>query len=232
MRYPHGLIGPAGEQALRSALAASTALAPVTPGFGEVNQLWNTSLRGAADSAAYFVPLSSVGLPGPPITLMFEMKNLRSWIYPTSAEIYQLLDKALRLQQAHPGQPLVPVFCCRRHHATLPWMAHQLGFLAIEMDIQFVGDVAEEPLNEVRSELHFLDLNLGSGPSLRIRDRLRSAAVQAALPRIATTWDTTTSGPLAPLISGARSASSNRARIAAVEALRRGARDLGLQGGW
>ncbi len=106
------------------------------------------------------------------MTVLFEVKNLRSWIYPSAEELYQLLHKAVVLQIARPEQPIVPVFVCRKAHQTTFWMSYQLGFVTIDMDIQFVGDVEEDELLEVRNELYFRDLAPGCGPSLRVRDRL------------------------------------------------------------
>ena len=43
------------------------------------------------------------------------------------------------------------------------WMAQQLGFVVIDMGIQFADKVGEEELLEVRSALHFHDLAHGRG---------------------------------------------------------------------
>ena len=69
-------------------------------------------------------------------------------------------------------------------------MAQQLGFMAISMDIQYAGDVPEEEVYEVRSELHFQDLASGSGPSLRVRDRLKNTFPNSAH-KIAAQWAAT-----------------------------------------
>ncbi|MGI8308961.1 hypothetical protein [Saccharopolyspora hattusasensis] len=112
------------------------------------------------------------------------MKNIRSQIYPSSQELYQLLNKARILQEAHPDQPIAPVFVCRKTHRTSFWMAQQLGFLIIERGAQFAGTVEdEETLHKVRIELHFQDLLPGNGPSLRVRDRFRDT-----LPKYAATY--------------------------------------------
>jgi hypothetical protein len=39
--------------------------------------------------------------------VLIEVKNLRHWIYPSSDEIFQLLDKAAQLQLRHPDQQFV-----------------------------------------------------------------------------------------------------------------------------
>lgn len=99
-RHPHGFIGPAGEQALRSAIWASAALQPAAPDAGEVKKLLGVALPGPLDSAGFLVPLDRNGIPQTPVTILFEVKNIRSWIYPTAEELYQLLYKAVVLQTA------------------------------------------------------------------------------------------------------------------------------------
>jgi len=140
------------------------------------------------------------------VTVLVEVKNIRSWVYPGASELYQLLHKALLLHQAQPQAPLVPVFVCRRAHPTTFWMAKQLGFVVIDMNRQYAGDVGEQELLDVRNELHFNDLYAGAGPSLRVRDRFTKV-----LPRIATTmaaqWSTTAATPeLATLLEQLRAA--------------------------
>ena len=163
---------------------------------------------------------------------MIEVKNLRSWLYPNAAEVFQLLDKALRLQQTNPELPLVPILIRRRAHNTLYWMGHQLGFVTIPMNTQFVGDVDSDALDEVRVGLHFDDLRIGTGPSLRIRDRLNSERLHAALPRIADAWLATASNPaMASVISSIRGAGTTPERLRRVDELRVAASAYGHQGG-
>lgn len=116
-RYPQGLIGPAGEAAVRGAVLSAGSLQPATPGAGEVARLLGTQLPGAVDSAGYMVPFTN-GVPGAPVTLLIEVKNIRSWVYPTSIELYQLLHKASVLQLAHPDQHIMPVLACRKAQVT------------------------------------------------------------------------------------------------------------------
>lgn len=230
-RYPQGLIGPAGEQALRSAISASGALQPASPGAGEVTRLLGVTLPGSLDSGGYLVPLSAGGLPQSPVTVLFEVKNLRSWIYPSAKELYQLLHKAVVLQTAHPEQPIVPVFVCRRAHKTTFWMAQQLGFVTIEMGIQFVGDVTEDELLEVRNELHFQDLARGHGPSLRIQDRL-SDTLPRTSPQVAEQWAATASDASMIELIGKLRRSSREEHEMLLADLRQANTDLGRRGGW
>lgn len=231
-RHPHGLIGPAVERAVRSGILLSGALQPAVPGAEEVKSLLGTRLKGPSDSAGYLVPLTD-GLPGAPITILFEVKNLRSWIYPSSHELYQLLDKAAALQRARPAQAVVGVLVCRRTHKTTYWMARQLGFIVIEMDIQFAGPVNGDDLDEIRNELHFTDIREGDGPSLRVRDRFASSRIPTLAPTIATTWRATAlNDRYASLFAMAREAGQSTKRLRAVDMIRALARAEGLRGGW
>jgi len=75
-RSPHGLIGPAGETAVRRALIESTALQPASPAAGPVSEILNVRLNGAADSGGFMNPLRG-GLPQPPVTVLIEVKSIR-----------------------------------------------------------------------------------------------------------------------------------------------------------
>lgn len=230
-RHPHGLIGPAGEHAVRSAILSAETVLPTAPGAGEVGYILGTRLTGKLDSAGLMVPMVK-GLPEEPVTLLFEVKNLRSWIYPSSSELYQLLHKGIVLQKAQPTQPIVPILACRRAHKTSFWMAKQLGFVIIDMGVQFGGDVDETALDDIRNELHFTDLRAGSGPSLRVRDRLRDT-LPGICTKIADEWQTTAmTEPLSDAIEDVRAARSTKSRLRRVDELRAVAVGLGYRGGW
>lgn len=192
-RHPHGLIGPAGEHAVRSGLLESGGMVPAERAAAEVKQLLNVTLPGSLDSGGYVVPLTN-GLPDSTITVLVEVKNIRGWMYPSSAEIYQLLDKARALQHMHPDQPILPVFVCRKAHKTSYWMAQQLGFIILDMPEQFAGTVDEQALDEIRVELHFQDLRVGIGPSQRVRDRFRHTIPRVGL-QYAAAWQKTIANP-------------------------------------
>jgi hypothetical protein len=231
-RHPKGLVGPAGEEAVRRAIVESAALQPAAAGADEVKELLGVRLPGPLDSAGYLVPINHQGLPQPPVTMLFEVKNLRSWIYPGSEELFQLLHKAIVLQTLQPEQPIVPVFVCRKAHQTTFWMSKQLGFITIDMGIQYVGDVDEEDLLEVRNELYFRDLARGGGPSLRVRDRLVKALPMIAAD-VARQWASTASNPtLAELIERIRYCRAREEHDALVSDLRAANEDLGRRGGW
>ena len=229
-RHRQGLVGPAGEAAVRRAILDSNALQPAMPGAGETARLLGTTLPGPADSAGYLVPLDR-GIPTAAVTLIFEVKNIRSWIYPRSQELYQVLHKASTLQAAQPGQLIIPILVCRKAHITSFWMAKQLGFMVIETGRQWAGDVPERELLEVRNELHFHDLHAGSAPSVRVRDRLRDT-----LPRIATsvagTWAQTCAIPGVPDTIDALRRAHDDEREILMSDLRAIFQDEGYRGGW
>lgn len=194
-RHPQGLIGPAGEAATRGGILASEVVIPIASDAGEVSNVLGVAVPGPLDSAGFIVPIDHRGVPGAAVTLLFEVKNLRQWIYPSAPELYQLLSKAVTVQQARPDAPVLPILVCRRAHPTLFWMASQLGFIAIPMDRQFIGPhIEESKYLEVHNELHFNDLTPTSGPSLRVRDRLKGA-VRKNCTNFAQTWQRTANDP-------------------------------------
>ncbi|MPZ66660.1 MAG: hypothetical protein GEU83_14505 [Pseudonocardiaceae bacterium] len=231
-RHPRGLLGPAGEAATRSAIIASGAMQPAQPGAGEVKAILGTTLRGPADSGGYMIPFSTQGLPGPPVTILVEVKNIRSWVYPQSQELYQLLDKAASLQETHRDQPIVPVLVCRRAHRTLFKMARQIGFFAIATERQLVGEVTDDELLPVRNELHFNDLHRGNDLSQRVRDRFRDVLPEHCA-NFAGTWVHTCRSPrMATCLHDLSNTQSPGQRARTMEFLRHAAEDHGLAGGW
>jgi hypothetical protein len=225
-RYEHGQIGPAGEQAVRGGILAAGSLQPAQYDAGPVSQLLGVDLPGPLDSAGYVVPLTA-GIPGQPVTVAIEVKNIRGWIYPTNRELYQLLHKAAVLQQARPTQPILAVLVCRRAHTTSYWMAKQFGFLVVDMESQYAGSVEEAALDEVRNELHFQDLRVGTGPSLRVRDRFRDTVPEYATAFAARWQKTTANTAITDLIEKLRYATRFPERAALMTELRDQARRAG-----
>ncbi|KPN45047.1 hypothetical protein [Mycobacterium intracellulare] len=231
-RHPKGLIGPAGEEAVRSAILESGAVLPTMPGAGADPRPLGVVLPGSLDSAGLTVPIGDDGVPGTAVTLLFEVKNIRQWIYPSSAEPFQLLSKAILVQQARPEAAVVPILVCRRAHQTTFWMAKQMGFIVIDMGRQFIGAVEEDKMLEVRNGLWFNDLAIGEGPSLRVRDRLRSA-VRAGSVAAAEVWRDTALDPgFSQTIIDANKARDQRALYRHVQELRDLAAAAGWMGGW
>lgn len=231
-RSPHGLIGPSGEQAVRQGIIESAALQPAAPGAGPVSEILNVRLNGAADSGGFMNPLVR-GLPQAPVTVLIEVKSIREWIYPDSSELYQVLHKCLLLKRVHPDVPVVPILVCRRAHKTAFFMAKQLGFIIIEMGAQFVGHtVTEQHLLQVRNELGFGDLYLGTGPSLRVRDRLREH-LGPYLIGYAGTWTDTAQDPEIPdHLSRLRNKIPRPERTELINDVRNINRANGNRGGW
>lgn len=224
-RHPHGLIGPAGERAVRLALADCGAFQPAEPHFGETAFLLGHRLSGPVDSAAIRVPMLPGGGYGTPLTLLFEVKNLRSWIYPSSAELYQLLTKGLDLQTTRPSEAIVPVLVCRRASGTIYSMSKQLGFFVIEMDAQWVSGVEPAELDPLRVELYYHDLRVQTGPSVRVVDRMSKPTVLGALPPtserwLSTTFDTAVAHQIRAIHATRNHASATKKRLAAVDVLR------------
>ncbi|MEX2225611.1 MAG: hypothetical protein WEB52_04080 [Dehalococcoidia bacterium] len=158
------LIGVAGERVCHASLmeAAPAGYVLLKPKGGEIVSLFNREVPGGAlDDAAHLLLTDDSGKPIGTATVLVEVKNLRHWIYPESAELYQLLDKSARLQLANPDVRFVPVLALRRAHYTTFRMAKDLGFFIAQARAQFIlprSEVTPEALNEVRTELGFLDL--------------------------------------------------------------------------
>jgi hypothetical protein len=88
--------------------------------------------------------------------VLIEVKNIREWIYPGTAELHQLLDKAARIQQLHPTRRLLPVLVCRRAHTITARMGEHLGFYVISTKRQYVPpSIVGTELDEVRDELGY-----------------------------------------------------------------------------
>lgn len=159
----HGpnMIGDAGERVVHASLstAAGHGYLLLKQGRRDVAQLFGQPVPGGSlDDAANLVVYDDQ-YPVP-ITVLIEVKNIRHWIYPDSAEIYQLLDKAARLQQAHPNQLFVPVLVCRKVHYLTFRLAKSLGFIIFYFgnNIQPIlphSEVIPAHLQEVVEELDY-----------------------------------------------------------------------------
>lgn len=232
VRHPQGLIGPAGEAAVRAGLRDT--MQPMSPGFGEVGSLLGFKLPGSIDTGGYLVTVDHDGLPMKPLAVPVEVKNIRSWIYPSAPEVYQLLTKCVDAQRAGGTEAaLLPTLVCRRAHPTLFWMAGELGFVVIDARLQWAGDVDEAALLEVRNELHFVDLRAGSAPSVRVHDRFSSSGLPTNAHRLASLWaETSADDPTVALLRRMKRASNANERLRLLESLRQRSRARGLRGGW
>jgi hypothetical protein len=101
-------------------------------------------------------------------------------MYPRSAEVYQLLAKAVHITSNWTEGSVLPVLVCRRANPILIYMAKHLGFHVIEVinqvvDMKRMGgpETAERRFREVRSELSFLDMIPYTNPPTRILNQFR-----------------------------------------------------------
>jgi hypothetical protein len=186
-KFRPSLVGRAGERVVHnSLLAAASTGYRVDPSVGNVNRLLGGPIVGGSlDAAAHLLTIKN-DVPGPTITLPIEVKNIREWVYPYAAELYQLLDKAANLQ-LRANVPILPVFVCRRAHKTTYKMAKQIGCFVAEAKAQFILDHAEVEdrlLTEVTGELGFTDLEKTERENRLLtslfRDSIPPAAVEMA----------------------------------------------------
>jgi hypothetical protein len=229
------LIGNAGERvAQRSLRDAQSAgyLIPHAEGTA-VSRLFNDPVPGGPfDDVAYLTVLED----GRPIaaTMPVEVKNIRDWIYPSAAELYQLLDKCARIQLRHPDERLVPVLVCRRAHFTGFLMAKQLGFILIAAMAQPIlprSEVAIDAVQEINRELGY-DLVRTDEALPKLVHEFRST-VPAIAARTAAKW-AITAPVLADLFAQLRAPGVpvfTRANL--MEELRNTTKDaLDPEGGW
>lgn len=226
-----GVIGPWGEHVVHEALRAAAVhgYLLVNPGGGHITTLFGAPVPGGPlDDAAQLQLLDSVGKPAGTVVVLVEVKNVRGWIYPESPELFQLLDKAARLQLANPDVSFLPVLVCRRAHETTFYAAHDLGFLVVDLQAQFLPPTARiDPghLEEIRRELGYLDLVVGADPpKVLVRRLTRTVPAQAR--KFADQWRLT-AAVVGPLFTELRKESlPQRTRRRHLNALRDAARSL------
>jgi len=139
-------------------------------GGGEVTQIAGAPVPGGRiDNATFFTGLTPGGMPIKTVLLAIEAKNIRQWVYPQTQELYQLLDKAVRLRLAHPDLDILPVLVCRRAHYLTTKMAQHIGFHVIQTRRQYVRpavagtDDDARKFEEVNAELAYgLELHEGA----------------------------------------------------------------------
>lgn len=163
-RMPN-LIGKGGERATHASLKnASLQVSPRVRCMlekdegGDVRRLFGQEVpSGPLDNAAHFMIRGTDGIPQL-VTAVIEVKNLRHWIYPDTPELFQLLDKAMRLQIVHPDRLIVPVLICRQRQYLTHTMAQDLGCFVVPMVNQPMlphVEVSDEHFNEVCNELGY-----------------------------------------------------------------------------
>lgn len=189
VQHPSGVIGPATEAAAVEGIrAASVVQVPYGTDGRELRHVLGVDLGGPVDYVGYVVAESASSL-GVPIVLLVEVKANRGWLYPSSAELFQPLMRGLSFNEAQPSERCVPMLVTRRVHPEVFPLAQRLGFMAIPLDAQFLGDAtAQRLVDEVKSELTFRDLQTGPLLSLRVRDYFRRPTFRRALPMAAERW--------------------------------------------
>lgn len=227
-----GIIGSAGEVITHQSLVASATFRLLNPAGGQVGRLLGVPLSGPLDNAVIYTPIDSVGLPGAPVTVPIEVKNIRDWIYPSSQELYQLLTKAADAQSQRPEHLIAPVLICRRAHFTAYRMAKDLGFFIIQTRRQYLPQsVPEDRLFEIQSELGFQDLSTEPGPDPRLRHFMVDIFGPQALAKAAK-WRDTVASPLADGFRSMQADGLTRRRVGTLETIRKLASAAGFAGGW
>jgi hypothetical protein len=162
------LIGAGGEAVVHQSLLAAAPFGYrlVQPTRGEVSTLYGEPVPGGSlDNAAWLTPMDvrTQAPTGRTFLVPFEVKNLRHWLYPNHAELYQLLHKAAGLANAHPEHAVLPILICRKAHYRTLTLARDLGFLVFQTHNQYVLPSERIDLNhfeEVRTELGMEDLEI------------------------------------------------------------------------
>lgn len=192
--YPQGFIGQAGEQVLRATLddLGSDGFVPAGEGprHREVAHLLGVRIPGAVDAASHLTVVDRNGMPRL-VTVIFEEKNVRHWLYAYSRESYQALYKAAVLQREHPDQLVLPVTVARRRHWTQLTMGQDLGFYSVQTRAHFLPQlsrIADTGLEEVRFGLGFMDLQKQSGPYGRLRNTILRDSLKPRALAVAERW--------------------------------------------
>src|SRR5215217_3929630 len=118
--------GRAGARVVHASLSVAAPQAGYRlfePRQGQVSSVFGQPVPGRIDNGGTLQLVDGHGRPTGSAAVLIEVKNVHHWIYPSSDELYQILDKASRLQVALPDVDFVPVLVCRRGHPTLFKMA-------------------------------------------------------------------------------------------------------------
>lgn len=110
----------------------------------DVAEVEDVVLDGPVDNAAYLHDMQQGLRASKAYLVVFEAKNLRDWLYPSSVANYQLLDKCAYLSAHLPGVPIIPVLCARRIHHLTYTFAKAAGFFAVETHRQYLADTVDE----------------------------------------------------------------------------------------
>ena len=175
-----------GARTLHKSHALAAAHCPLTGATGSTTNVLGVDLDttglGEIDNTAFYIDQTNAGSPQL-IQVLFEVKNTRSWYYPTDDDVHRFLAKAAVVQEECPDQLILPVFVCRRVHYWLWQRGEEHGFLPARVDNQLVlPDYELTPVRfaEVRDEL-FEDMLLGDRPTNRHLGILRTSIPKRGL---------------------------------------------------
>lgn len=115
---------------------------------GEIHTILGTTLNhGPLDVLAYVL---AVPEPTSDATLVIEVKNIHTWIYPWSRELWELLVKAAELP---PNVPTLPLLVCVRYAWQTGQMAKDTGFLLCHFGKQvFSPDIDAQAFADIQQE--------------------------------------------------------------------------------
>jgi hypothetical protein len=240
-RLPN-LVGDAGERvahaSLIEAIQAGAGYNPLKKTTtGQVANIFGRPVPGGSLDNAAFLAIEHNHQPIV-ISILIEVKNVRHWIYPSSEELFQLLDKAAHLQQNHPAYLFVPVLVCRRGHYTLFKMAADLGFIAFYTTVQPMlnhSRVKIDTVSEVRDELGYM-IELIQADEIKGHAFVTNGftkVLPGAAARIAHRWQQT-APTLAPFYQSLRASNLTPSqRSIQMDQLRAAAKGLpDVRGGW
>ena len=175
-----GLIGAAGEIAMRHALDATGRFAPLHHSVTTVLGI-DLATYGEVDFVCGYYDTSDEEDPVA-VTVIIEVKNTRGWHYASDTddakpglhreegELRRFLRKAAIVQEQRPHALICPVVIVRKANITLVRLGQSAGFLVASTEAQVVlADhaimEASHHFDEVRNELGYHDLRLLDPPA-------------------------------------------------------------------
>lgn len=127
----HSVCGTHAERVLLSSLESAAPKAGLWVPPQKVGKIRGTGedlLPGGLtlDATAHVLDLDSLAVDA---TLMFESKNIHTWIYPSARELWELLVKAAHLALT---QRVLPILVCVRTAYPVAQMAKDVGFFVCQ----------------------------------------------------------------------------------------------------
>jgi hypothetical protein len=144
---------------VEAASAAGLWVPEQTP--GEIHDVRGVPItRGPLDCYAHILDLPELSSE---TTLVVEVKNIHSWIYQSTAELWELLVKAAEVATS---QPVVPLLVCVRSGYPVTQMAKDIGFFACFLGRQaFSPEIPEEEFDDMVEEFGLaIERHEGSHP--------------------------------------------------------------------